>query len=113
MAGYRNHVSCGKDLPGRLGRLAPEGIHYLWPALRDVPDKWLWGSLWATYDSALKSNDLNAANHGHQGATYGPLQTDLGWATAIDLRPAGIAAEARHRQLAAALKDLRGRDGSH
>jgi len=88
-------VSCGQHIPGRLGRLTPAGVRHCFPELAALDDKYLYGNLWASRESAQMSNDLNAANHGHAGATYGPVLTDSGWAAAVDLRPAMVAAEQR------------------
>jgi hypothetical protein len=100
------------DIPGRLGRLSPAAIRYLWAEdgwATPLEDKYLYGTLWATREAAQQSLDLNVANHGHTPeSVHGPLQTDIGWATALDLRAAMVAAEERARVLKAALADTRG-----
>jgi hypothetical protein len=81
-------VGCGQHLPGRV-RLPAEAARLLWPAeLGTARDGDLFVSAWPDRQVAARSRWLNETEHGHAGACYGPVPTEMGWVTAVDLRPA-------------------------
>lgn len=60
----------------------------IFPEVRDADNDKIWGSAWDNEASAKESCRLNATEHGHLGATLGPLHTEIGWITGVDLRGA-------------------------
>lgn len=89
-------MSCGQNLPGRLGRADPALARALWPVgLAGARDSDIYAWLWDNEESARQSVHLNAVNHGHGPAAYGPHLTEAGWVTAVDIRAALARAEAR------------------
>ena len=80
-------MSCGKTLPGRLDRLPAQAARLLWPDLAGAQEIDLWVQAWDNEASAAEARRLNETEHGHAGACYGPVLTEAGWVTCIDLRP--------------------------
>jgi hypothetical protein len=71
-------------------RAQPALVRALWSTsqIADAPDRDIYGWVWDNRESAEESARLNAGNHGHGLAVYGPRPVEGGWVVAIDFRPA-------------------------